>query len=189
MDEFQLTDFPKLYSTNKKEVERFAEQVYHYAKYYSYITVRDFVRLWFNLKENQSNSYVQSASVQWCVEYKDLPKRHDIKKDNTKAIIRAVSGVTNKEYKQYLFEITRPSYCTTQSHEQTEQHKAKHLFGDLNDITPYKFDETILYRLFGYIHRYKKTIEVWDNHIIRRDITQSQSIWYILSNICLRKEN
>ena len=28
MDEFQLTDFPKLYSTNKKDVERFAEQVY-----------------------------------------------------------------------------------------------------------------------------------------------------------------
>lgn len=84
MDEFQLTDFPKLYSTNKKEVERFADQVYNYAKYYSYITVRDFVRLWFNLRENQSNSYVQSASVQWCVEYKDLPKRHDIKKDNVK---------------------------------------------------------------------------------------------------------
>ena len=79
---------------------------------------------------------------------------------NTKAIIRAVSGVTNKEYKQYLFEITRPYYCTTKSYRQKELHKAKHLFGDLKDITPYKFDETILYRLFGYIHRYKKTIEV-----------------------------
>lgn len=33
-------------------------------------------------------------------------------------------------------------------------------FKPLNNITPYKFDETILYRLFGYIHRYKKTIEV-----------------------------
>lgn len=79
---------------------------------------------------------------------------------NTKVIIRAVSGVTNKEYKQYLFEITRPYYCTTQSYRQKEQDKAKYLFGNLNDITPYKFDETILYRLFGYIHRYKKTIEV-----------------------------
>lgn len=79
---------------------------------------------------------------------------------NTKAIIRAVSGVTNKEYKQYLFEITRPYYCTTQSYRQKEQDKAKYLFGNLNDVTPYKFDETILYRLFGYIHRYKKTIEV-----------------------------
>ena len=79
---------------------------------------------------------------------------------NTKAIIRAVSGVINKEYKQYLFEITRPSYCITQSYRQNEQDKAKYLFGNLNDITPYKFDETILYRLFGYIHRYKKTIEV-----------------------------
>lgn len=79
---------------------------------------------------------------------------------NTKVIIRMVSGVTNKEYKQYLFEITRPSYCITNSHEQTEHHKAKRLFGDLKDITPYKFDETILYRLFSYIHRYKKTIEV-----------------------------
>lgn len=79
---------------------------------------------------------------------------------NTKVIIRAVSGVTNKEYKQYLFEITRPPYCTPQSYRQKEQDKAKYLFGNLNDITPYKFDETILYRLFGYIHRYKKTIEV-----------------------------
>ena len=79
---------------------------------------------------------------------------------NTKTIIRAVSGVTNKEYKQYLFEITRPYYCTTQSYRQKELHKAKHLFGYLKDITPYKFNETILYRLFGYIHRYKKTIEV-----------------------------
>lgn len=79
---------------------------------------------------------------------------------NTKVIIRAVSGVTNKEYKQYLFEITRPYYCTTQSYRQKEQDKAKYLFGNLNDITPYKFDETILYRLLGYIHRYKKTIEV-----------------------------
>lgn len=78
---------------------------------------------------------------------------------NTKVIIRAVSGVTNKEYKQYLFEITRPYYCTTQSYRQ-EQDKVKYLFGNLNDITPYKFDETILYRLLGYIHRYKKTIEV-----------------------------
>lgn len=77
---------------------------------------------------------------------------------NTKAIIRAVSGVTNKEYKQYLFETTKPFYCTTQSYRQNEQDKAKYLFGNLNDITPYKFDETILYRLFGYIHRYKKTI-------------------------------
>lgn len=76
MDEFQLTDFPKLYSTNKKDVERFTEQVYSYAKYYGYITIRDFVRLWFNLREDQSNTYIQSASVQWCVEYKDLPKRH-----------------------------------------------------------------------------------------------------------------
>lgn len=79
---------------------------------------------------------------------------------NTKVIIRAVSGVTNKEYKQYLFETTRPYYCTTQSYRQKEQDKAKYLFGNLNDITPYKFDETILYRLLGYIHRYKKTIEV-----------------------------
>lgn len=84
MDEFQLTDFPKLYSTNKKDVERFAEQVYNYAKYYGYITICDFVRLWFNLREDQSNNYIQSASVQWCIEYKDLPKRHDIKKDKTK---------------------------------------------------------------------------------------------------------
>lgn len=84
MDEFQLTDFPKLYSTNKKDVERFSAQVYEYAKRYGYITIRDFVRLWFNLREDRSNTYIQSASVQWCVEYKDLPKRHDIKKDKTK---------------------------------------------------------------------------------------------------------
>ncbi len=84
MDEFQLTDFPKLYSTNKKDIARFAEQVYNYAKYYSYITIRDFVRLWFNLREDRSNAYIQSASVQWCVEYKDLKDNVKIKKDKEK---------------------------------------------------------------------------------------------------------
>lgn len=84
MDEFQLTDFPKLYSTNKKDVERFSEQVYEYTKRYGYITIRDFVHIWFGLKEGESNEYVQSAAVDWCVEYKDLPKRHDIKKDKEK---------------------------------------------------------------------------------------------------------
>lgn len=84
MDEFQLTDFPKFYSTNKKDIERFAERVYSYAKYYSYITIRDFVRLWFDMREDQFNNHIQSASVEWCIEYKDLPKRHDIKKDKSK---------------------------------------------------------------------------------------------------------
>lgn len=109
--------------------------------------------LWFSplfkIDNEYSNHYSNHAA----------PRDYTIE-HNTKAIIRAVSGVTNKEYKQYLFETTKPFYCTTHSHEQTEQDKAKHLFGDLKDITPYKFDETILYRLFGYIHRYKKTIEV-----------------------------
>ena len=111
--------------------------------------------LWFSplfeIDNEYSNHYSDHAA----------PRDHTIE-HNTKAIIRAVSGVTNKEYKQYLFEITRPSYCTTRSYRQTEKHKAKDLFGDLKDITPYKFDETILYRLFGYIHRYKKTITLWD---------------------------
>lgn len=103
----------------------------------------------FEIDNEYSNHYSDHAAP------RDYAIEH-----NTKVIIRMVSGVTNKEYKQYLFEITRPSYCTPQSYRQTEQDKAKHLFGNLNDITPYKFDETILYRLFGYIHRYKKTIEV-----------------------------
>lgn len=109
--------------------------------------------LWFSplfeIDNEYSNHYSNHAAP------RDYAIEH-----NTKAIIRMVSGVTNKEYKQYLFEITRPYYCTTQSYRQNEQDKAKYLFGNLNDIIPYKFDETILYRLFGYIHRYKKTIEV-----------------------------
>lgn len=103
----------------------------------------------FEIDNEYSNPYSNHAAP------RDYAIEH-----NTKVIIRAVSGVTNKKYKQYLFETTRPFYCTTHSHEQNEQDKAKYLFGNLNDITPYKFDETILYRLFGYIHRYKKTIEV-----------------------------
>lgn len=109
--------------------------------------------LWFSplfeIDNEYSNHYSNHAA----------PRDYTIE-HNTKVIIRAVSGVTNKEYKQYLFEITRPHYCTTQSYRQKEQDKAKYFFGNLNDITPYKFDETILYRLLGYIHRYKKTIEV-----------------------------
>lgn len=103
----------------------------------------------FEIDNEYSNPYSNHAA----------PRDYTIE-HNTKAIIRAVSGVTNKEYKQYLFEITRPYYCTPQSYRQNEQDKAKYLFGNLNNITPYKFDEMILYRLFGYIHRYKKTIEV-----------------------------
>lgn len=103
-------------------------------------------------------TYINALWFEPALENNHMAPRDYTIEHNTKAIIRAVSGVTNKEYKQYLFETTKPFYCTTHSHEQTEQHKAKHLFGDLKDITPYKFDETILYRLFGYIHRYKKTI-------------------------------
>lgn len=115
--------------------------------------------------ENYINTLWFSPLFEIDNEYSNHYSNHAAPRDytiehNTKAIIRAVSGITNKEYKQYLFETTKPFYCTTHSHEQTEQNKAKHLFGDLKDITPYKFDETILYRLFGYIHRYKKTIEV-----------------------------
>lgn len=102
--------------------------------------------------------YINTLWFKPALENNHMAPRDYTIEHNTKAIIRAVSGVTNKEYKQYLFEITRPSYCTPQSYRQNEQDKAKYLFGNLNDITPYKFDETILYRLFGYIHRYKKTI-------------------------------
>ena len=103
-------------------------------------------------------TYINTLWFKPALENNHMAPRDYTIEHNTKAIIRAVSGVTNKEYKQYLFETTRPFYYTTQSYRQKELHKAKHLFGDLKDITPYKFDETILYRLFGYIHRYKKTI-------------------------------
>lgn len=84
MDEIQLTEFPKFYWSNKKKVERFASQVYEYAKHFTYITIQDFVRIWFDMREDQVNAYTQSASVEWCVEYKDLPKKYNIKKDKEK---------------------------------------------------------------------------------------------------------
>lgn len=105
-------------------------------------------------------TYINTLWFKPVLENNHMAPRDYTIEHNTKVIIRMVSGVTNKEYKQYLFEITRPPYCTPQSYRQNEQDKAKYLFGNLNDITPYKFDETILYRLFGYIHRYKKTIKV-----------------------------
>lgn len=84
MDEFQLTEFPKFYFGNKKKAEYFAAEVYKYAKQFTYITIRDFVRVWFDMKEDQANTYTQSASVEWCVEYRDLPKKYNIKKDKQK---------------------------------------------------------------------------------------------------------
>ena len=51
---------------------------------FTYITIQDFVRIWFDMREDQSNTYVQSASVQWCVEYKNLKGNVKIKKDKTK---------------------------------------------------------------------------------------------------------
>lgn len=78
MNDIMLTEFPNLYSTNKKVVEEFTTKVYEYAKKYGWITVKDFVNLWMEIP---GEKVVMTGSCGWCIEYKDLPKRHNIKKD------------------------------------------------------------------------------------------------------------
>lgn len=73
----ELTEFPIFYSTNKKDIVEFADKVYTLAKKYGWINIKDFVDLW-------GKDTNMPGSVEWCVEYKDLPKKPNIKKDKTK---------------------------------------------------------------------------------------------------------
>lgn len=70
-------DFPIFYSTNKKDIVEFADKVYALAKKYGWINIKDFINLWGKDTDIQ-------GSVGWCVEYRDLPKKPNIKKDKTK---------------------------------------------------------------------------------------------------------
>ena len=70
-------DFPIFYSTNKKDIVEFADKVYTLAKKYGWINIKDFVNLW------GKDDNIQ-GSVGWCVEYRDLPKKPNIKKDKNK---------------------------------------------------------------------------------------------------------
>lgn len=83
MDKEEITDFPIFYSTDKKKVIEFADKVYNLAKHYGWINIRDFIKLWYEPYVGTKDSLVYSGSVQWCVEYKDLPRKHNIKKDKT----------------------------------------------------------------------------------------------------------
>lgn len=79
----ELTEFPVFYSGNKKDVTEFADKVYNLAKKYGWINIKDFIELWYDSYFFPPKS-MKKGSINWCVEYKDLPKKPNIKKDKTK---------------------------------------------------------------------------------------------------------
>ena len=62
----ELIEFPNFYSTNKKDIVEFADKVYGLAKKYGWINIKDFADLW-------GKDTNMPGSVEWCVEYKDVP--------------------------------------------------------------------------------------------------------------------
>lgn len=82
MDEFQLTDFPKLYSTDKKKAEKLLNSVVSYCRTCDYINVRDYVDMFRH--HNPGVEVEKDGSIDWCVEYKDLKDNVRIKKDKEK---------------------------------------------------------------------------------------------------------
>lgn len=84
MKKEELTEFPIFHSGNKKDIVDFADKVYGLAKKYGWINIKDFIDLWYEPYFFPPTSIKDKGSINWCVEYKDLPKKPNIKKDKTK---------------------------------------------------------------------------------------------------------
>ena len=82
MEEDLYTDFPKLYSTDKKKAEKLLNSVVSYCRTCGYINVRDYVDMFRHY--NHGVKVEKDGSIDWCIEYKDLKDRVKIKKDKTK---------------------------------------------------------------------------------------------------------
>ena len=87
----------------------------------------------------------------------DYPVAYNIE-HNTKVIVKAFTGISNKEYKKYLLKVRFFEWSEDERSKLISEHAGKLLFSDLNEISKYKFDSAILYNMFRFIHKYKKTI-------------------------------
>ncbi len=80
---------------------------------------------------------------------------------NTKVIVKAFTGISNKEYKEYLPKVRFSEWSEDKRSKVISEHTGKMLFGDLNEISKYKFDSAILYNMFSFIHKYKRNITLY----------------------------
>ena len=90
----------------------------------------------------------------------DYPVSYNIE-HNTKVIIKAFTGISNKEYKEYLLKVRFSEWSEDERSKLVSEHAGKLLFSDLNEISKYKFDSAILYNMFRFIHKYKRTIRLY----------------------------
>lgn len=58
------TDFPKLYSTDKKKIDNLLTSVSMYCRTFSYITVRDYIDLYRKISPGVE---VKDGSIFWCI--------------------------------------------------------------------------------------------------------------------------
>lgn len=82
IEEDLYTDFPKLYSTDKKKAEKLLNSAVSYCRTCGYINVRDYIDPYRH--HNPGVEVDRDGSIDWCVEYKDLKDNVRIKKDKEK---------------------------------------------------------------------------------------------------------
>lgn len=90
----------------------------------------------------------------------DYPVAYNIE-HNTKVIVKAFTGISNKEYKEYLLKVRFSEWSEDERSKLISERAGKLLFSDLNEISKYKFDSAILYNMFRFIHKYKRTIRLY----------------------------
>ena len=74
MDEY--TNFPILYSTDKKLIDTFMTDISAYCR-----TFKDYIELYRKLKPGVE---IKNGSIDWCIEYEDLRGNMRVKKEKTK---------------------------------------------------------------------------------------------------------